>query len=107
VLLLVVLAVIATYVYALRFLTKKALRDVVALMRKEGATNPKGAKTLMELGLERKNVFDRMFSRRDFRPGALRMLAQANIVRAIEGDRVYLSEDELEHSPVKQFARIE
>ena len=34
------------------------------------------------------------------------MLVQANIIKATEEGKVYLSEEALEHSPTKEFAKI-
>jgi hypothetical protein len=48
-----------------------------------------------------------MFRMRDYKPYATRLLGQANVIRSTEDGLVYLSEDELEHSPVKRFAGLE
>ena len=101
----VLLLLVGAY-YLSRALFKKAVRQVVAIFRRLGATSPKNAKTLLELGLVRAGLGERLLRGRDYKPYALRMLAQANVVREVDGGRAYLSEDELERSPVKKFARV-
>jgi hypothetical protein len=93
-------------VYLSRFLIKKAMRDVVSVFRRRGALNPKGALTAEDLGLVKGRFTDRMFRVRDYKPDALRLLAQANVVKITEDGRLYLSEAELADSTVKRFAGI-
>jgi hypothetical protein len=100
-------AALVTMVSLSRHLYRKALRDLVSLFRELGATSSVRAAAPDELGLTRGSPFDRMFRLRDYRPQALRVLGQANIVRATEEGKLYLSEEELERSPVKSFARID
>ena len=97
---------ILALVYIPRFLVRKALRQIVALFRAREATSATSATTLEELGLVRGSPLDRMFKMRDYRPNALSLLQQSGIIRVTETGRVYLSEDALENSPVKGFARI-
>src|SRR5437763_1613893 len=95
VLILVLLVVAALYVS--RFLGMRAVRVVVSVFRKQGAIDPKSAKSLDELGLAPRGLVGGMFKGRDYRPQALRLLGQAEIIRAAEGGRVYLSESALEN----------
>ncbi len=44
---------------------------------------------------------------RDYRPYAIRLLGQAEIILGTEEGGLYLSEEKLEGSPVKKFARLE
>jgi hypothetical protein len=90
----------------MRFLFRRAVRNVVSLLRQRGATSPAGARTPQELGLAPQGPLDKMFKMRDYRQDALRVLGQADIVRATEEGAVYLSEDELARSPLKKLARI-
>lgn len=102
-----ILLLLAAAVYLSRYLLKRAVRGVVAVFRAEGATDPERAATLEELGLARGGMFDRMFRLRDYRPNALRLLAQANVVRATDAGKVYLSEAQLAGSQVAKFAGLE
>ncbi|NLO28581.1 MAG: hypothetical protein GX113_10470 [Actinobacteria bacterium] len=95
-------------VYLPRYRLRKAMRQVVSLFRAQGATSPKTAKTLEELGLAKSgNPFDSLFKPRDYRPYALRALGQADVLRPGPQGSLYLSEEELDRSPLKGFARIE
>ena len=104
VLILVLLVVAAMYVS--RFLGLRAVRVVVATFRKQGATDAETAKSLGELGLAPAGLLGGMFKGRDYRPHALRLLSQAEIIRAAEGGRLYLSERALADSRIKTVARI-
>lgn len=107
VLVLILAALVAAAVYVPRYRLRRALRNVVLSFRAQGATSPKTAKTLEELGLARSgNPFDALLRARDYRPYALRALGQADILRAGPQGRLYLCEDELDRSPLKGFARI-
>jgi ABC-type dipeptide/oligopeptide/nickel transport system permease component len=88
-----------------RLMLKRAVRKVVARFRKQGAISPETALTLRELGLLER-PFERVLRLRNYRPYAGRLLGQAKVLKATEDGRVYLSEDELERSPVKAFAKI-
>ncbi len=94
-------------IYLPRFFIKRAVRKVVAIFRAHGATSPDTAVSLAELGLAPRSPFDRMFRMRDYKPYATRLLGQAEIIRSTEEGLVYLSEDDLERSPVKRFAGLE
>ncbi|MBN1321721.1 MAG: hypothetical protein JXA87_12885 [Thermoleophilia bacterium] len=107
VLVLVLALLVAAAIYLPRYRLRKALRHVVSSFRAQGATSPKSAKTLEELGLAQGgNPFDAVLRPRDYRPYALRALGQADILRAIPQGKLYLSEDELDRSPLKGFAKI-
>lgn len=106
ILVLVIAALIVVVIYGSRFLMRKAIRDVVSIFRRYGATSPGSAKTAQELGLVRANPLERMFRMRDYKPQALTVLGQADIVQMTEEGRLYLSESALANSPLKNFARI-
>jgi hypothetical protein len=103
--LIVVLLGVAGY-YSPQFLLKNALRQVVSAFRNHAALNPKSATTLEELGLAPRVGLNFRFGLRDFRPQALSVLAQAGVVRTTDEGLFWMSETELEHSPVKTYARI-
>ena len=99
-------ALILALIYIPRYLVGKAIRQIVALFRERKATNPANATTMEELGVIRGSPLDRMFKMRDYRPNALRVLQQADIIRVTETGKVYLSEEALKNSRVKDFARV-
>ena len=104
---LVLAVMVAVVIYVPRYFMKKAMREVVSLFRAKGATTPKTAATLQELGLVRPGLVERMTKPRDYRLNALNLLGQANVVIPTSDGRLYLSEEDLENSPIKQFAQIE
>ena len=93
-------------IYVPRLLLRKATRNVVSLFRRRGATSPASATTLEQLGLVEKRGLEKVGRLRDYRPYALRLLTQANVIRATEEGTLYLSEETLKNSPVKGFAGI-
>jgi hypothetical protein len=104
--LLLIVTLILVAFYVPRFMMRRAVRHVVSMFRKLGATSPTTGTTPEELGLVPGNPFDRLFRPRDYRPSALLMLKQANIIRTTEEGTLYLSEDELGRSPLKALAKI-
>ena len=108
ILVLVLAVLVAVAVYVPRYRLRKAIRQVVSSFRTQGATSPKTAKTPEELGLAKSgNPFDAVLKPRDYRPYALRALGQADVLRPGPRGSLYLSEEELDRSPLKGFARIE
>ncbi len=106
VMVLLVVILIVGALQLMHFLFRRAVRKVVALFRQQGATSPARAKSPAELGLAPVNPLDRMFRFRDYRPEALRALGQADIIKWTEEGSLYLSEDELERSPLKKLVGI-
>jgi hypothetical protein len=103
--LLLIVTLILVAFYVPRFMVRRAVRNLVSTFRKLGATSPTTGTTPEELGLA-SGMFDRLFKPRDYRPSALLMLKQANIIRTTEQGTLYLSEEELERSPLKALAKI-
>jgi hypothetical protein len=106
IMLLVIAVLIVGAIYISRFLLRRAVRQVVSTFRGLEATSPTAAATQEELGLIQRNPFERIGRLRDYRPYALRLLLEQNVVRQTEDGRLYLSERDLEKSAVKTFARI-
>ena len=105
IIILLFLGAVAVLIYLPRFLWRRAMRQVIAVFRKHGATSPSQATTLESLGLVRAGPVDRMFKTRDYRPQAVTVLGQTGIIRANEEGLFYLSEETLANSPVKDLAR--
>ncbi len=103
----IVITAFALVVYIQSLLVKKAMRNVIARFRTKGAISPQKATSLYELGLEQRDFLHRMGRTRDYKPQAMRLLTQKNIIRGTEDGKVYLSEDELRDSPLKKFANVE
>lgn len=77
------------------FLTKRAMGQVIRIMRYFGAIDPATAKTTTELGLNPPTLRDRLMRMRDYKPKALSFLANLKIINTTEDGRLYLSEDNL------------
>ncbi|MBN1631440.1 MAG: hypothetical protein JW990_16905 [Thermoleophilia bacterium] len=103
----IVIAAFALVVYIQSLLVKKAVRTVIARFRAKGAISPKKATSLYELGLEPADFLHRIGRTRDYKPQAMRLLVQKNVIRGTEDGKVYLSEDELRDSTIKKFANVE
>jgi hypothetical protein len=105
-----IILVLLVLVYLMwRALLARGFRRVVAVFRENKALNPNKAKTLEAMGLEeRKGLFGTaMFTRRDYRQTAMRILGQERIIKMTEGPKFYLDEDALRSSRVKRFANIQ
>jgi hypothetical protein len=100
------IVLLAALIIIPRLLLKRAIRKVVARMRKQGATSIDTAKTLDGLGLRNKGPFGTMFQVRDYRPYAIRLLGQAQILQRTEDGRIFLSEETLAESPVNKYAGV-
>jgi hypothetical protein len=85
-------------VYVSMALFTKAVRDVVRLFRRRGATAAVRAATVEELDLVPRPITQRMFMFRDYRPYALQTLMDVDVVRATGEGSLYLSEAELARS---------
>jgi len=104
--LVIVLLILVAY-YLSRYLFKRAVRQVIWRFRAKGAINPKSAATLEELGLAPRKFLENMFKTRDYKPYALQLLIEADVVRPTPDGRFFLSESELGKSNVRRLAGIE
>lgn len=77
------------------FITKRAMRQVLRILKYYGATDEDGAKTPAELGLNPPSFFERFMRLRDHKPKTLKLLVNLDIVQITEDGRIYLSEEKL------------
>jgi hypothetical protein len=103
---LIIAVLVVAAIYVPRYRLRTALRQMISRFRSEGATSAARGTTLEKLGLVPRNPLEGMFRGRDFRPQALQLLREANIIRATEEGTLYLSEEELDRSPLKTIARL-
>ena len=82
------------------FLTKRAMGQVLRIMRYTGALDENSARTTTELGLNPPNLRERMMRMRDYKPKALNFLLELQIIQRTEDGRIYLSEEKLMASPL-------
>lgn len=96
---LVVLAMLAICFVSLiiitTLMTKRAMGQVIRIMRYVGALDEASAKTTTEMGLDPPKLRERMMRMRDYKPKALNFLLEYKIVRRTEDGRIYLSERNL------------
>ena len=98
-----ILAIIALFVLAFfisNWRTKRAVSQVIDVFRKANAVGIKNAKTAYELGLEPKRMYMRL-GLRDFKPRALQILQQAEIVKMTGDGKLYLAEESLVSTRLK------
>jgi hypothetical protein len=101
IILLVVLIVLA--IFMPRFLIMNAMKRVIKTLIKNDALSPQNAQTAEQLGIRQGAIWDNMFRIRDYRPQALAMLVESEIiVNTIDG-RYYLSKEKLKISRFKDM----
>ncbi|TES83174.1 MAG: hypothetical protein E3J92_03505 [Dehalococcoidia bacterium] len=98
--LLLILLLLGLYVIP-RWRLKRAVRQVIAIFRRNSALDKKTAKTIDELRLKPRGFADGMFHLRDFKPNALDTLVKAGIIQDTEDGRLYLAEDALMTSGIE------
>ena len=76
-------------------LTRRAASKVIKIFCRYDALSVKSAKSAEELGLNPPDFFERMFRPRDYKPYALRMLKQQNIVHTTGDGRLYMTQERL------------
>jgi hypothetical protein len=94
ILLIVVLAILGFFVLP-RVRIRRAVDQVVAIFQRNNALDVRSAKTVDELGLRPPTFLDGMLRMRDFKPYALQILMQTEVVRQTDGGRLYLAQDRL------------
>ena len=92
--LMVILFIVVMLVVPQWMLTRNVPK-VIRIFRQQNAVGEKNAKTIEELGLLPKSMFQRMFNRRDYKPQALQFLLRTTVVEMTEEGKVYLNEETL------------
>jgi hypothetical protein len=94
ILFLVILAILGFWVLP-RIRIKRAVNQVVATFERNNALDVRSAKTIDELGLRPPTFLEGMLHMRDFKPYALQILMNTEVVRQTDGGRLYLLQDKL------------
>jgi hypothetical protein len=84
-----------------RIFIKRAINQVIDIMRRNNAVNPKNAKTVEELGLQPRTMLEGMMRLRDYKPRALQYLMYSEIIQQADDDKIYLSEEKLQETRFK------
>jgi hypothetical protein len=77
------------------WIMKRAIEQVVGILRAHGANEPGTAKSVDDLGLRTPGFFDRIGRTRDYKPIALNFLLGMGVIQSAVDNRVYLSERKL------------
>jgi hypothetical protein len=94
ILLIIILAILGLWVLP-RIRIKRAVNQVVVIFEHNNAIDARSAKTIDELGLRPPTFLQGMMRIRDFKPYALQILMNADVIHQTEGGRLYLSQDKL------------
>jgi hypothetical protein len=78
-----------------QLLYKKAIRQVIKIFKRNNAFTADSARTPKDLGLAQRGWIQNLGRTRDYKPRALQMLIDYDIVRKTEDDRVYLVKEKL------------
>jgi hypothetical protein len=90
-----IIAVLALMFILPQYMIARACPRVIKIFRKNSAVGIKNAKSVDELGLRPPGLIDRMMKLRDYKPRAMQLLMQINVVQMTEEGKVYLSEQDL------------
>ena len=97
IILMIVVAIAVMFVVP-PWLMKRAIPQVIRIFIQHDAIGINNAKTVEELGLRRRGVFEQMFRRRDYKQYALNALMKIGIIQMTEDEKLYLSEEKLRES---------
>ena len=73
-------------------MTRKAIPRVIETFYEHKALDFNSAKTLRELGLERKDFLRKLIGLRDYKQYALKVLIRTGAIRVIRDERLYMLE---------------
>ena len=81
--------------YIPRLMINRAIHSAIHILGRHNAVTIWDAKTIDELGLNPKPFMEREFKLRDYKPYALQVLRNADIIQTTEDGRLYLDEGKL------------
>ena len=91
----IILLMVLTWVLLPQYLYKRAIGQVIRIFKRNNAFTMETAKTPNDLGLAQRGWIQNLGRTRDYKPRALQMLIDYDIVRKTEDDRVYLLQEKL------------
>lgn len=94
VLLIIILAILGFFVLP-QIRIRRAIKQVVAILERNNALDARSAKTIDELRLRPRTFLQGIGRIRDFKPYALQILMDAEVVCQTDGGRLYLLQDKL------------
>jgi hypothetical protein len=94
ILLIIILAILGFFVLP-QIRIRRAIKQVVAILERNNALDARSAKTIDELRLRPRTFLEGIGRIRDFKPYALQILMDAEVVCQTDGGRLYLLQDKL------------
>jgi hypothetical protein len=98
ILIIVLVGLIIMSIYIPRLLILNAMKKVIKTMINNDAITPQNAQTAEQLGIKQGYRWENMLRMRDYRPQALHMLVETELVVNTMDDRYYLSQQKLKAS---------
>lgn len=95
---LVIIGLLVLAFFLSRMRMKRSLQQVIKIFREKGALDPHNAMTKEELGITPQSIIERMYKVRDYKPYALQLMVEAEIIIFDEEGKFYLSETNLVNS---------
>ena len=86
-----------------QLLLRRAVPQVISILREHGATSAATAVRADEVGLAAQSIWERALKRRDYKPKALMGLVQLGVVEISDDGGVYLDEAALAASVFKDL----
>ncbi len=86
-----------------KFMIRRAIRQVIAIMRHYGAMGRDRARTQGEMGLNPPDFMARITSLRDYKPQALQILINQGAVVSTEDGKLYMDEQKLSEFETKSL----
>ena len=93
--LIMIVACLGLMIVITTFLTKRAMGQVLRILKFHQATSEEGAKSIAEMGLNPPTFRERLMKMRDYKPKALDFLVNLGIVQSTADGRIFLSEEKL------------
>jgi hypothetical protein len=87
-----------------QWMLKRAMRQVIGILRGQNATSAENAKALDELGFKPRGIMQNVMRGRDYKPYAVDLMVKAQIIQLTEDGRLYLSEEKLSNSKLIKAA---
>ena len=106
--LIIIIAIVILFVMALfipRIMARSSMKKVIKTMINNKAVDRQSALTAEQLGFKQGTAWENVFSMRDYRPQALSMLVDSELVVKIKDNRYFLSLEKLKLSKFKDLYR--
>jgi len=92
---LLIIFFLAGFIFIPQLMLRRAIKQVIAIFRKHGATSSKSAKFVDEMGIKPKGMFSLNMGLRDYKYHALQALLKGEIVQLTDDGKAYLVEEKV------------